>query len=87
LRLDKHGRFFANLGIAKVVLNQGEDTSPPSFSPLPDLQFAESTPTGEQKDLFYENENFSHKKFNEPLGVATQFGCYPARADTNGGRA
>jgi len=60
---------------------------PTASSPLPDLQFAESTPTGEQKDLLYEDENFSHKKFNEPFAVATRFASHSSGAGTNGGSA
>ena len=36
--------------------------------------------SGERKDLSYENKNYTHRKFDEPLTFAARFGVHRARA-------
>ena len=75
--LDKPARFLAK-GSGNRGLNPGEGASPDSFFPSFRSAIAKSTIGGRER-LFYENESFTHKKFNKPLAFAAPFSPHRLR--------
>jgi hypothetical protein len=57
-------------------LNPGGGASPDSFFPSFRPAVAQLTRRGTES-LFYENENFTHKKFDEPVACAA---CVPSHS-------
>src|SRR5437763_1613349 len=75
--LDKLARFFAN---PKARSESGKGRFSRRLLSLFRPAVAELARSGERRGLFYENENFTYKKFNEPLTFLPRFPSHPACA-------